>query len=219
MPWNSQIARRSQAHHCSSSRFFHIARLASACCIVVVASDGFSQNADPPQVAAPLSGTELDLQETDADSNHEKVKSIKPVYRNELLRGRISWLAGALKEEFGISSVPEVAQQSLALITSDGQIVPLVENIRGRAFRKDERLRDIDMQIFVRRHQKQPLAQILRIFEIRDGKRYEIDYWCDICAIPMYETGPCSCCQDDNRLRRRLVADDDQIRLESASKR
>jgi hypothetical protein len=83
----------------------------------------------------------------------------------------------------------------------------LVENVRGRAFRKDERLREKDMEIWVRRHDKQPFVQVLRIFQIQDGKRFEIDYWCDVCAIPMFETGPCACCQDHNRLRERPVSD------------
>ena len=38
----------------------------------------------------------------------------------------------------------------------------------------------------------------------KDGK-FELDYWCDICAIGMYESGPCDCCQEPNRLRERRV--------------
>jgi hypothetical protein len=133
----------------------------------------------------------------------------EPSYHNEVAHGRVIWLASALKERFGISTVPEVAEQSLVILSSDGEVLPLVENLRGRAFRKDERLRDTEMEIWVRRYDKQPYAQILRIFELQDGKRYEVDYWCDVCAIPMYETGPCACCQDPNRLRKRLVSDAD----------
>ena len=53
------------------------------------------------------------------------------------------------------------------------------------------------------------MIQILRVWQIEHGRRYEIDYWCDVCAIVMYETGPCACCQDTNRLRKRLVEDSD----------
>lgn len=131
----------------------------------------------------------------------------QPTFRSEAVRGRVVWLATALKERFGISTVPEMAEQSLAIVTSDGQLLPLVENLRGRAFRKDERLRNTDMEIWVRRYDQQPLVQVLRVFELQEGQRYEVDYWCDVCAIPMYETGPCSCCQDHNRIRKRLVGD------------
>jgi hypothetical protein len=97
----------------------------------------------------------------------------------------------------------------VAILTADGSVLPLVENLRGRAFRKDERLRGKKMEIWVRRYDEQPFVQVLRIFELQDGQRYEVDYWCDICAIPMYETGPCACCQDHNRLRKRPVSDEE----------
>ena len=131
----------------------------------------------------------------------------EPTYHNEAVRGQVVWLAAALKEQFGISTVPEAAEQSLAILTTDGEVLPLVENLRGRAFRKDERLREMQVEIWVRRYDKQPLVQILRIFELKDGQRFEVDYWCDVCAIPMYETGPCACCQDHNRIRKRPVTD------------
>lgn len=133
----------------------------------------------------------------------------RPAFRTELIEGQVVWLAAALKSKFGISTVPEVAENSLALLTKDGQLLPIVENLRGRAFRKDERLREKNMQILARRYDHQPLIQILRVYEIDDDQRYEVDYWCDICAIVMFETGPCACCQDHNRLRKRLAEDDD----------
>ncbi|MEO2016888.1 MAG: hypothetical protein ABGZ53_21230 [Fuerstiella sp.] len=153
-----------------------------------------------PQAAAP---------DATESRNSKATSANKPAFRKELVRGQVVWLADGLKSKFGISTVPEVAENSLALLTKDGQLLPIVENLRGRAFRKDERLRDRDMEILARRYDNQPLLQILRVYEIEDGKRFEVDYWCDICAIVMFETGPCACCQDDNRLRRRLVEDDD----------
>ena len=140
---------------------------------------------------------------------NEEDLNARPVFRTELIEGQVVWLAAALKSKFGISTVPEVAENSLALLTKDGQLLPIIENLRGRAFRKDERLREKDMQILARRYDHQPLIQILRVYEIDDGQRFEVDYWCDICAIVMFETGPCACCQDHNRLRKRLAEDDD----------
>jgi len=142
-------------------------------------------------------------------SESTAVPGSQPKFRTELIRGQIIWLAEALKSQFGISTVPEAAENSLAILTGDGQLLPIVENLRGRAFRKDERLRGKDMEILTRRYDQQPLIQVLRVYQLDQGKRYEVDYWCDVCAIVMYETGPCACCQDDNRLRQRLVEDDD----------
>lgn len=130
-------------------------------------------------------------------------------FHTERIRGRVVWLAEALKEHFGISTVPEVQKNGLALLTSDHQLFPIVENLRGRAFRKDERLRQMDVEILARCYDRQPLVQVLRVYQLEDDQRYELDYWCDVCAIVMFETGPCDCCQDNNRLRRRLVTGDD----------
>lgn len=144
----------------------------------------------------------------------------KAAFGTELIQGKVVWLADALKREFEISTVPEVAENSLAILTSDGQLVPIVENLRGRAFRKDKRLREMEVEILARRYQRQPLIQILRVYQVDGQRRYEIDYWCDVCAIVMFETGPCSCCQDDNRLRKRLVGKDElpPQEVESAAK-
>ena len=61
----------------------------------------------------------------------------------------------------------------------------------------------MEVEILARRYQDQPFIQVLKLFEIDGQERYEVDYWCDVCAIVMFETGPCACCQDDNRLRKR----------------
>ena len=126
-------------------------------------------------------------------------------FRTENVRGKVVWLGEALQEHFHISTVPESRQRALAIFTEQGELWPLVEDVRGRAFRKDERLRGKPMELVVRRSDKHPLLQIIRVYEFRDGKKYEVDYWCDVCAITMFEKGLCACCQDENRLRYRLV--------------
>jgi hypothetical protein len=149
------------------------------------------------QTSADPTSAEVQTTEPQVDSD------AKPKFETELIRGKVVWLAAALKSEFGISTVPEVAESSLALLTKDGELLPIVENLRGRAFRKDERLRDREVEILSRRYHDQPLIQVLRLYQFEAGERVEVDYWCDVCAIVMFESGPCSCCQDDNRMRKR----------------
>ena len=43
--------------------------------------------------------------------------------------------------QFGITTVDEAANRVLAIATKDGQLIPIVEDLRGRAFRVDERAR------------------------------------------------------------------------------
>ena len=159
-------------------------------------------------IATMSADAEQQVESNPSDADVTAVESpsesaAKPKFESELIRGKVVWLAAALKSEFGISTVPEVAENSLALWTNDGQLLPIVENLRGRAFRKDERLREMEVEILARRYDDQPFIQVLKLFQIDGQKRFQVDYWCDVCAIVMFETGPCACCQDDNRLRKR----------------
>ena len=135
----------------------------------------------------------------------DTIPASTPKFRTVRLRGKVVWMAEGLKDTFGISTVPEVSENVLALRTTGGELLPIVENVRGRAFRKDKRLRSKQVEVLVRRYDQQPMIQVVRVYQ-PDGKSlYELDYWCDVCAIVMFEDGPCACCQDHNRLRLRLV--------------
>ena len=126
-------------------------------------------------------------------------------FTTETLRGKMVFLAEAMETETGVRSVPEAKDRILALQTEGGELVPLLEDQRGRAFRRDERLRQMKVELLVRRYRHSPLAQIIRVYEVAPDGRYEIDYWCDICAIAMVEKKDCECCQGPVQLRRRKV--------------
>jgi hypothetical protein len=99
--------------------------------------------------------------------------------------------------------VPEAKESVLAVETAKGELIPLVEDIRGRAFRKDERLRKMEVELLVRRYEKSPAVKVIRVFEVAKDGKYEVDYWCEICAIAMYELKDCECCQGPIELRKR----------------
>ena len=153
------------------------------------------------QTPANALGDDPDQPETasqdDAEPKHETIR----------LTGKVVWMADALERRYHIRTGPEEAERVLALENEVG-LYPLVEDVRGRAFRKDERLRGIDVELLVRRYEGSPMVQVIRVFALRDGKKYELDYWCDICAIAMFELKPCECCQGPIELRERLVEDD-----------
>lgn len=121
------------------------------------------------------------------------------------LRGRVVWMSAALRQQYGIQEVPEAAERILALEESNGALHPLVEDVRGRAFRRDNRLRDIEVELLVRQYRGSPLVQIIQVFAVRADGKYEIDYWCEICSIAMFEQKDCECCQGPIELRKRKV--------------
>ncbi len=128
-----------------------------------------------------------------------------PTFKLETYRGHVVFLNEALAKRFGITTVPEAADRTLALQTADGTLVPIVEDVRGRAFRVDERLRKPEVEILVRKYEGSPAVQVIRLFEVGKEGRLELDYWCDICAISMVELKPCECCQGETVLRRLKV--------------
>ncbi len=125
-----------------------------------------------------------------------------------VLRGRVIFLAEALQKRFGVTTVPEARERILALADTEGILHPLVEDTRGRGFRSDERLRNVELELWARRHKGSPLLQVIRVFAVKPDGRYELDYWCEICAIAMFELKECDCCQGPIELRERKVPAD-----------
>jgi hypothetical protein len=125
----------------------------------------------------------------------EPVKSI--------VSGKVIPLVEALKQR-GIKTYSEEIKDQVVLVTRTGEILPIVPDWRGRAFYQDERLRNRPVDLVVNRRKGVPWLQVLSIY-VFDEKdvRSIMDYWCDICAIPMYEIKECECCQGPTRLRLR----------------
>jgi hypothetical protein len=131
----------------------------------------------------------------------------KSSYVTESLRGKVVFTAEALKRLHGIEADDDTARDSVSLETSDGHLHPIVKDARGRGFLLDQRLRKRDMELLVRRYEGSPFVQVIRVYTFKDGQKHELDYWCDICAIPMYELKECECCQGPIRIRERPVED------------
>lgn len=118
-----------------------------------------------------------------------------------LLRGRVVFVVDALRAR-EIKTYPEELKGQVALETKEGDLLPILPDWRGRAFYQDERLRNRQVELIGYRRAGVPFLQVLTVFTFsEDGARQYTDYWCDICAIPMYEIKPCDCCQQEIRLR------------------
>ncbi|MFM9962068.1 MAG: hypothetical protein ACKV2Q_12675 [Planctomycetaceae bacterium] len=125
---------------------------------------------------------------------------VKEDNTKEVFSGKVVNLQEALKRR-GVKASEEF-QSQVVLESDSGELIPIVPDWRGRAFYQDERLRDRRVDLVGTRQKAAPYLQVLMIFVFDDaGTRQYMDYWCDICSIPMYEIKPCDCCQAENRLR------------------
>lgn len=126
-------------------------------------------------------------------------------FKLDTIRGRIVWFGEALRRRHGVVSDADALKTTIALETPSGELIPIIKDARGRAYHIDPRLHQFDYELVVRRFAGSPAVQIVRVYTFHQEKKYEFDYWCDICAIPMYELKDCECCQGPIRFRERLM--------------
>lgn len=130
----------------------------------------------------------------------EPARTDEEAAKQELFSGEVIRLGDALRKR----KIPFTSEmeEHVVLETPAGELVPILADWRGRAFYQDERLRNRKVDLVGLRRAGLPYLQVLTIFAVNEAGRHEyVDYWCDICAIPMYEIKPCDCCQAEIRLR------------------
>jgi hypothetical protein len=127
--------------------------------------------------------------------------------RGELLRlhGKVVELGSHLQQHFRMTVDDEFGRGVVALVTGNGEIYPLVRDVRSRGFFLDKRFRDRPVELHLQRFAKLPFVRLLDAFAIQAGKRCALEYWCSICAITTYEPGPCPCCQEPIAMRERPI--------------
>ena len=120
------------------------------------------------------------------------------------LRGQVAWFdAQGQRLQPPLKMTARPAQ--FAFIDRDGRRHAIVPDSRGRGFGLDPRLLPFDYEWLVRPSTDGTKVQIIRTYTWHNGQKFELDYWCDICAIPMFELKECECCQGEIRLRERYV--------------
>jgi hypothetical protein len=60
----------------------------------------------------------------------------------------------------------------------------------------DQRVNKYQLQLTARLHPKDQLENI-RILAVREGRLYDLFYFCDVCNITAYAPGPCPCCYQE----------------------
>lgn len=126
-------------------------------------------------------------------------------YTTESVRGKVVWLGEALQRLYGVTTEADAAESVVALETPAGKLLPIIPDTRGRAFAVDERLRGEPVELLVRRYRDVPMIQVIRVYRVKPEGLFEIDYWCDVCAIPMFILKACECCQGPTRIREQPV--------------
>lgn len=167
--------------------------------------------ADPAAALNPVATTEKAsaggagehaVKPSASKSTSATTSSVKEIPgQKALLTGQVIPLHEALLRK-KIKSYTEEAKGQYVLELESGELLPIIADGRGRAFYQDERLRNRRVTVLAIRRPQIPFLQVVSIYTYDESGQAQLtDYWCDICAIPMYEIKKCECCQGPTRLR------------------
>jgi hypothetical protein len=93
--------------------------------------------------------------------------------------------------------------RGVALAGDDGATYPLVEHVGAKKLALDARLRDRPVRLTALRLPGTTTLQVVLVQTVKDGKVYDVDYWCEICQISLAHPGDCYCCGQEAELRER----------------
>ena len=98
----------------------------------------------------------------------------------------------------------KTAEGKPVLKTKDGRHIQLEGDHDTAGVVNDDRLKGSDLEVIgkllsAHRFQIGPIHK-KSMWVHRNGKRYMITYWCDLCSIRNYTPGKCQCCQEETEL-------------------
>ncbi|MFO0947817.1 MAG: hypothetical protein U1D30_18160 [Planctomycetota bacterium] len=135
------------------------------------------------------------------------------------VRGKVVSYPDVMERRFGIRFTEDFAKNVLALETDEGRVLPILPTDAARIFYFDERTRNRPMEITARVYADTPGLHVLEVHSVKNDKRQEIYYWCEICSIKMYYLKQCDCCQGPIELREHPVGEPFRIKGEPANEK
>ncbi len=96
-----------------------------------------------------------------------------------------------------------------ALLTPEGRTVLLDSAADTLSVLNDARLQGMEMEAageFTAPDQfRVGPFHLKSLLVLKGGKKYEVTYWCEVCAIRTYAPGKCMCCQEETHLGLREI--------------
>jgi hypothetical protein len=93
-----------------------------------------------------------------------------------------------------------------ALSDQDGKLHDFSSTDPSTAIFSDARVRRRELQVTAKVTDKKQL-EIIRVQSVREGKLYDLYYFCEICNIRAYAPGLCPCCRNEMEFRETPATD------------
>lgn len=116
-----------------------------------------------------------------------------------VLRGRAVCLDAAGHEVGSLFGCPETSSR-FGFAGRDGRLYRFLAADMMTPVFTDSRVRQRELQITARLHSRNEL-EIIKVQSIKEGKLYDISYYCDVCSITAYVPGLCPCCRNELEFR------------------
>lgn len=115
-------------------------------------------------------------------------------------RGRLVCLSEEMKEKYQAPIAPIHEHQMALRIDgglSEGELryYVILRNALSEALFVDARLKGRELRLTGRRFPGSGVIDVARFQGYREGKLFDLYYWCPVCAIRGVDPGPCACCQ------------------------
>lgn len=116
-----------------------------------------------------------------------------------VIRGRAVCLDAAGREIGSLFGCPETSSR-FGFAAKDGKQYKFSPVDSMTPLFTDSRVRQRELQI-VAREQTGNQLEIIKVQSVKEGKLYDIFYYCDVCSITAFVPGLCPCCRNDLEFR------------------
>jgi hypothetical protein len=122
-------------------------------------------------------------------------------YTLTVIRGRAVCLNAAGREVESIFGCAETGTR-FGFASKEGKLYTFMPTDTMTAVFTDARVRQRDLQLTARLHGSDKL-EIIKVQSVKEGKVYDIFYFCEVCSITAYTPGLCPCCRNELEFRER----------------
>lgn len=105
--------------------------------------------------------------------------------------GKVVPLAEALKK---LGTKPDADTTGVALVTADGTVYTMVKDAKTRLLFLDKQLHNRDVRLTAKVLPGTRVLHVEKVQTVKNGKVFNVDYWCENCQLEASEPGPCICC-------------------------
>lgn len=121
------------------------------------------------------------------------------------LRGRVLCLAEEFQRLYQTMPDCEHRGHSYGLKTDDGKLYSFLPTDSAAAIYDDQRIRERELQVTARLFPNTAVIEVIKLQSLREGKLYDLYYFCDVCNIETHKPGPCLCCHAPVEFRETLA--------------